>query len=67
MKTLEQIKLDAIKGYCKAQLEDIEAIKMAEGYSEDIMTKFITTAREYELRTILTFIENGGEQNDKGY
>lgn len=56
MKTLEQIKLDTIKNYCNSQLEEIKETKQAEGYNEDIILKFTTTAREYELRSILNFI-----------
>lgn len=45
--------LQTVREYCEKTLENIKQMKQADGYDEDITLKFVTTAREYEIRTIL--------------
>jgi hypothetical protein len=45
--------LQTVREYCEKTLENIKQMEQADGYDEDIALKFVTTAREYEIRTIL--------------
>jgi hypothetical protein len=61
-------KMEKIRDYCIKQLKEIEDIKKSvttdinekvPNYDEDTLLKFVTTAREYELRSILDILVKG--------